>query len=114
MDTNRNLAVRPRERREAHRKATNIVVHIAAPQGLFFGYARNVSPGGICVESEVPLPVGTTAQLTFRLFTDREEPLRLRGRVAWVAPSNTPVIHRLGFTFDAVTEAAAQEIESYL
>lgn len=103
----------PQERRSLGRKAVNLVVRMSTPQGLFFGSAQDIGLGGMCVESDTALPVGTSAQLTFRLFPDKEEPLRVRGRVCWVEPSNTPVIHRLGLTFEELSEEAARDIELF-
>jgi Tfp pilus assembly protein PilZ len=103
----------PQERRSLGRKAVNFVVRMSTPHGLFFGSAQDVGLGGICIESDTALPVGTSALLTFRLFPDKEEPLRVRGRICWVEPSNTPVIHRLGLTFEELSEEAARDIELF-
>ena len=115
MDSSWNAALkeRSRERRDPDRQAVNIVVQMATPQGLFFGHARNIGLGGICVESDVPLAVGTRARLAFRLCPDLEEPLRLEARLAWSEPSNTPALQRLGFTFEGLSEEEARQIESY-
>jgi Tfp pilus assembly protein PilZ len=115
MDSSWNAALKERsqERRGPDRRAANVVVQMATPQGLFFGYARNVSLGGICVESDVRLSVGTRARLAFRLCPDLEEPLRLEARLAWSEPSNTPALQRLGFTFEGLSEEEARQIESY-
>jgi Tfp pilus assembly protein PilZ len=105
---------RPQERRPSGRTAFSAVVQLAAPQGLFFGQAVNVGLSGMCVETDVPLPVGTELKLAFRLFNDEAEPLRARAQVAWVKPSNTPVIHRLGLTFCELGEEAARSLELFL
>jgi CheY-like chemotaxis protein len=53
------------------------------PGELFTGALTDISVGGIYVEAEEPLPIGTKLQLEFRLA--QNAPLiRCKGRVAWI------------------------------
>jgi len=113
MTINTAVQERPQERRRGERALANIVVRMNTPQGLFFGHACNLSLGGACVETDIALPMGTSATIAFRLFDDEEEPLRVPCYVAWVEESNSPLIHRVGFTFEAVSEQVVRDIESF-
>ena len=44
---------------------------------------RNISLGGLYLESAAPLPIGTTVQLRFQLPT-QPEPVEVAGDVRWV------------------------------
>jgi len=44
---------------------------------------RNISLGGLYLESAAPLPIGTTVQLRFQLPT-QPEPVEVSGGVRWV------------------------------
>ena len=44
---------------------------------------RNISLGGLYLESPTPLPIGTTVQLRFQLPT-QPEPVEVAGDVRWV------------------------------
>lgn len=44
---------------------------------------RNISLGGLYLESATPLPIGTTVQLRFQLPT-QPEPVEVSGDVRWV------------------------------
>ena len=50
---------------------------------------RNISLGGLYLESATPLPIGTTVQLRFQLPT-QPEPVEVAGDVRWVVKKEGP------------------------
>ena len=54
---------------------------------------RNISLGGLYLESASPLPIGTTVQLRFQLPT-QPEPVEVAGDVRWVVKKGARAISR--------------------
>lgn len=77
----RYLHLQPR--REVRFKVRLKVLHGPEPQNLLADYTVNLSSGGLFLETSRPLPLDTPLTLAFTL-PGREQPLRCRGRVAWV------------------------------
>jgi uncharacterized protein (TIGR02266 family) len=58
-------------------------VEIVAEGRRQVGHSRNISLGGMFVETAEPLPVQTTIQIRFRVPT-QPEPIDVTGEVRWV------------------------------
>lgn len=72
--------------RLAPRIPARLRVHYGTGGGhLLNNYSVNLSSGGLFLETEDPPPEGTPLQLEFFLPI-RPEPIRCKGRVAWVNP----------------------------
>ncbi len=61
-------------------------------------YSRNISKGGIFVETEYPFDPGTIFDFHVSL-PERPEALRLRGRVKWVQRATTAGMLGMGIEF---------------
>lgn len=72
------------DRREHDRFDTRLEVDYRSGENFLFSYIQNISEMGIFVRSDEPLPVGT--ELDLRFHPEGEEPVELRGQVAWVNP----------------------------
>ncbi len=57
---------------------------------LLNNYSLNISTGGLFLETVEPLPENTPLELEF-VLPDRQDPIRCRGRVAWVNSPSGPV-----------------------
>jgi len=102
------------ERRRHERRPVRIVLQIRAAGEAVFGQARNIGMGGICADLNAPLPINEPAEITFRLFTSKnEEPLRVQARVAWVQAGSSPGSHLVGFRFCDPPEEVLREIETF-
>lgn len=76
--------------RAAPRVEARLQVRYGVDQSqLLDNYLINISTGGLFLETSSPLPEETPLVLEFAL-PDRPKPIRCRGRVAWVNPSQTP------------------------
>jgi uncharacterized protein (TIGR02266 family) len=62
---------------------------------------RNISLGGLYIESAAPLPIGTTVQLRFQLPT-QPEPVEVAGDVRWVVKSGAGDHSGIGIRFQGL------------
>jgi len=58
-------ALRAAERRSASRLDKVFRVYLEGERGMGLGVARNISEGGMFVETRVPQPIGTQVRVTF-------------------------------------------------
>ena len=54
-----------RDRREAARLDKVFPVYLDGERGVGMGIARNISPGGMFVETRAPQPIGSQVRITF-------------------------------------------------
>jgi uncharacterized protein (TIGR02266 family) len=62
---------------------------------------RNISLGGLHLDSSMPLPIGTTVQLRFELPT-QPEPIEVAGDVRWVVRSGSADQSGIGIRFQGL------------
>jgi len=62
---------------------------------------RNISLGGLYLESATPLPIGTTVQLRFQLPT-QPEPVEVAGDVRWVVKKGAGDQSGIGIRFQGL------------
>ncbi|NOY54313.1 MAG: TIGR02266 family protein, partial [Deltaproteobacteria bacterium] len=72
-----------KDQRKSNRVPVSIRIDYSTVDQFFWDFARNINEGGLFVESNHPLPVGTTVQLKFYL-PNRDAPLNSTGEVVWV------------------------------
>jgi len=73
------------------RASTRLRVHYGTgTQKLLVDYSVNLSTGGVFIESREVLPAETPLSLEFSL-PEGKQPIRCRGRVAWVNTADRPV-----------------------
>jgi uncharacterized protein (TIGR02266 family) len=98
------------ERRGGARIPIEMWVEETTGSERYFRRAGNLSRGGLRLEHTIPLPVGTTVNLTFTLPGDKT-PIKIAGEIVSAAG---PEELRMGVKFvDASPEAQAQ-IEAFL
>lgn len=96
------------ERRQAPRAPIELKVEYKRLNSFFADYTRNLSKGGTFIATSKPLPVGT--EFLFRLIVPKlQEPLEIRGEVAWVvtaeeATPNRPAGMGIQFRYQNETE----------
>lgn len=76
-------------------------------------YSRNISRGGIFVETESPFDPGTLFDFHVSL-PSRPEALRLRGRVKWVRRASTEGMLGMGIEFVWEDDAAKVRFEQMM
>lgn len=83
-------------RRAAPRVEAKMHVTYREPSGehVLAHFAVNVSTGGVFIETDAPLPAGTPLLLDFTI-PGHHDPIRCKGRVAWVNAADAPSHFRL-------------------
>jgi uncharacterized protein (TIGR02266 family) len=69
--------------RRTRRRRVRLLVDYVCEKGVRCDYATNLSPGGLFLESDDPLPAGATLKMRFRL-PGAEELHEVEGQVTWV------------------------------
>ena len=84
-------------------------------EGFIYFYSTDISLGGIFLESDIPLKVGTQVLLSFTL-RDGETPIRGTGMVVRLehqAEDNQPVVG-MGLQFVGLPEGAKKKIQEFI
>ncbi len=100
------------DRRRTPRSPLVVRVAYATVDALFSEFTRNVNEGGLFIETEAPPPMETRVALEFQL-PGSEEPIRARGRVAWIrgaSPEEGPA--GMGVEFEQLGSEARQHIDA--
>ncbi len=71
------------EKRDYPRSPVSIRIDYATVDDFFWDFASNINEGGLFVESNKPLAVGTTVTLKFYL-PNLDTPVETSGEVVWV------------------------------
>ena len=93
------------ERRQAPRLDKVFRVYLEGERGMGLGIARNISEGGMFVETRAPQPIGTQVRITFpsdgadiTAVAEVRYVCHLLGRTAEEAPTHAAV-HGMGVRF---------------
>jgi len=73
----------PTEKRKTARAPVSVRIDYSTVDQIFWDFARNINEGGLFVESNRPLDVGTRVHLKFYL-PGLKEPIETSGEVVWV------------------------------
>jgi uncharacterized protein (TIGR02266 family) len=73
-------------------------VEMTADGTRHLGHSRNISLGGMFVETATVLPVQTTIQVRFRVPT-QPEPIDVTGEIRWVEPGTAAQMSGVGIRF---------------
>jgi uncharacterized protein (TIGR02266 family) len=94
--------LRASDRRRHVRKPCSIAVTL---DGVFTDFIRNISTGGVFIETSEAFQPGKHLALKFSL-PDQKEPVEITGQIAWRSPEG------VGVRFTAVTKDLREMIES--
>jgi uncharacterized protein (TIGR02266 family) len=95
------------------RVALDTDVHIAGAEYDIWGRSRNVSRGGIFVESERDLPPDSEVQLEFALPEQRDQ-IAPTAKVVWRRPASRVMPAGLGLQFLKLDREAARRLDEYV
>jgi uncharacterized protein (TIGR02266 family) len=98
------------ERRGGPRIPIEMWVEETTGSERYFRRAGNLSRGGLRLEHTIPLPVGTSVNLTFTLPGDKA-PIEVTGEIVSAAP---PEDLRMGVKFTNLSQDALTKIEAFL
>jgi len=108
-----NRLLRGQPLRGLARVSLEAKVQIMHGQQKLWGTARNMSRGGIFVESDHAMPPATEVALEFRL-PEAKHSLAPTAQVIWHRPPANGFAHGMGLQFLALDSAAAEEIDSFI
>jgi uncharacterized protein (TIGR02266 family) len=92
-------------RRSAARVPVTVAISVQSPTGSAVSRTRDVSHGGVAIQTMAPLPVGTIVELLFRLPGSSED-ISATGRVAWVDRRSG-----MGVQFERLAPAAHEVLQ---
>jgi type IV pilus assembly protein PilZ len=101
---------RRRERRFRRRKV-RVLVDFQGSTGIRYEYATTLGAGGLFIETEEPIDVGTPLRVRFRL-PECDQVHQIEGRVAWhqQARSGAPNTRAPGMGIEFLDAAAAATV----
>ena len=106
-------AKRPERRKSARVPVEGFRVNYRTRAGSFFEFARNIGEGGLFIETEDPLSVGTFVSLHFEL-PESEKPVEVDGRVVWTVAYGPEQPSGMGIVFDNLDDSALCRIQQLM
>jgi uncharacterized protein (TIGR02266 family) len=97
------------EKRQHNRVTISAVVNLSSEDNFYAGAARDISVGGLYVEAETGLPIGTEVTALLKLPS---KVLSLRAEVVWSAKGSKTT--GMGLRFLNLPAHAKREIEAFM
>ena len=86
------------QRREHPRFPIRLAVRYPSARSLLGDYTRSISKGGVAIDSERNLEIGT--EFVFEMSApELPEPIEVHGKVVWTRPTGTPGKYTLGIQY---------------
>lgn len=94
---------------------SQVIFEDESGEGFIYFYSTDISLGGLFLESDIPLKIGTRVFLSFNL-RDGEAPLRVIGRVVRVERETAQSLHivGMGLQFVDLADGVQRAIEGYV
>jgi|SRR5579885_2660117 len=98
-----------------HILRAQVIFEDEAGEGFIYFYSTDISIGGLFLESDIPLKIGTRVFLSFAL-RDGESPIRTIGRVVRVEreATDSPYTVGMGVQFVDLSDSAKERIQAYV
>jgi uncharacterized protein (TIGR02266 family) len=104
------------EDRTDHRVPIQMLVDYKSGGNYLFDFCRDLGTGGVFIESQQPLPVGSEMELTFTI-PDSKETLRTSGKVIWSQPpiaERKDVASGMGVQFSNFSDANRKTLDKFI
>jgi uncharacterized protein (TIGR02266 family) len=98
------------EKRQHSRATISAVVNLSSEDNFYAGAARDISVGGLYVETEAGLPIGTEVTALLKLPS---KVLSLRAEVVWSVAKGSKTVG-MGLRFLNMPAPAKREIEAFM
>ena len=98
------------EKRQHNRVTISAVVNLSSEDNFYAGAARDISVGGLYVESQTALPIGTEVTALLKLPS---KVLSLRAEVVWSVTKGSQTTG-MGLRFLNLPAHAKREIENFM
>lgn len=101
------------ERRVESRVPIRVLVEYEKVDDFLADYSSNLSLGGMFIQTDDPLAVGTRFRLRLRL-PDRPKPVEAYAEVRWVVPTGGRGTAGMGVQFEDLAPADLKAVEQLL
>ncbi len=103
------------EKRASKRLPIRVMVEYDSTEDFLIDYTANVSIGGMFIQTNDPLELGTRFRLRFRI-PDRRRVIETYGIVRWVVPPGDagPMVAGMGVQFDGLGPTDKKAVEDLL
>ena len=91
---------------------TKVVFEDEYGEGLFFVYSKDISMGGIFLDSSIPVKLGTLLFLSLAL-PPYKRPIHVTGEVVRVVESKTDKIAGMGIRFVGLSGSAQEKLDKF-
>lgn len=91
---------------------TKVVFEDEYGEGLFFVYSKDISMGGVFLDSTIPARLGTLLFLSLAL-PPYKRPIRVTGEVVRVVESGTDRISGMGIRFVGLSDNAQEKLDKF-
>jgi len=105
-----------KEDRDDHRVPIQLLVDYKSEGHYLFDFCRDLSSGGVFIQTKKPLNQGSTVELTFTI-PDSKETLNTKGSVIWVQKSienRADLAAGMGVQFDAFSEVQKVLLDKFV
>ena len=100
-----------KERRQHPRLSMAVEVDFASEHNFYTGQTRDLSVGGLFVETDVALPIGTRVKIDLKFSQKRIE---AEAEVVWALVGASEAVEGLGVRFVDLPAAALKSIEAFM
>ena len=98
------------ERRQHPRLTINVEIDFASDHNFYSGKARDMSMGGVFIETRIPLTIGTKIELQLKFLKHRA---KVEGEVTWQLMDKGEVVG-VGVSFQHVSAAAKKSMMAFM
>ncbi len=98
--------IRHQDRREHPRKACSIAAYYATWEGSFESFVRNISHGGMFIQTRRVFPSGQQITVSLPPPPNKKEMIKVTGKIVWSVPEG------LGIKFTSVSQDLKEIMES--
>ncbi len=95
------------------RVETNFELKIHDGDTFHWTVLRSLSGGGVFVQTDTPLEVGSTVSLELALPV-ADKAMHIQGRVQWIQPGNETAAPGMGIKFTGISEQQRQNIIRFI
>ena len=99
------------ERRQHPRLSISVEVDFGSEHNFYSAHTRDISVGGLFIETDVALPIGTKLSVDLK-FLQRE--LQAEAEVTWVLVGDGQATVGVGVRFVSLPDVAKENIESFM
>jgi uncharacterized protein (TIGR02266 family) len=100
-----------KDRRQHPRLSIAVEIDFRSEHNFYSAHTRDISVGGLFVETDVALPIGTRLRVDLK-FLNRH--VRADSEVVWVLEGGDHGVVGVGVRFLALAEAARKSIEAFM